>query len=165
MASGAIFTRARFCENNDSQGEYPHIPRLLCLVCSIWALVRERVVVGDLISPFPRVVQPHSETGSDQGPFQTRGALTQMWHGPPVTVRWRNVRAAPPNRFWGAGMLRASTSISARAGNELCRTFPLMARKMGPLGLRPPPSSLGSRCVTPLLTSARSEASGVLATS
>ena len=165
MASGAILTRARFCEGYDSQGEYPHIPRLLYLVSSIWALVRGRVVVGDLIHPFPRVVQPHSETGSDRGPSQTRDALTQMWYGPLVTVRWRNVRTAPPNWFWGVGMLRASTSFSARASDELRRTFPLMAREMGSLGLRPPPSSLGSRCVTPPLTSARSEASGVLATS
>ena len=51
MSSGAILRRSCCCEGFNPDGDELHIPQLLCPVCSIWPVVRDRVVVGDLIFP------------------------------------------------------------------------------------------------------------------
>ena len=49
MAPGAILTRFCCCGGHDPQGKDLRVPQLLCLVCSVWPIVRERVVVGEPI--------------------------------------------------------------------------------------------------------------------
>ena len=54
MASGSILKRSCCCQGRDRGDEDLHIPQLLCPVCSIWPVVRDRVVVGELIFPSPQ---------------------------------------------------------------------------------------------------------------
>ena len=51
MASGSICKRPRCCEGRNPDGEDLHIPQHLCPACSIRPVVRDRVVIGELISP------------------------------------------------------------------------------------------------------------------
>ena len=51
MASGSILKRSCCCQGRDRGDEDLHIPQLLCPVCSIWPVVRHRVVVGEFIAP------------------------------------------------------------------------------------------------------------------
>ena len=51
MASGAILKRSFCSQGYDPKGVDLHIFEPLCPVCSIWPVVRGRVVVGDLIFP------------------------------------------------------------------------------------------------------------------
>ena len=51
MAPGSILKRSCCCEGRDPDGEDLHIPQLLCPVRSIWPVVCDRVVAGELIFP------------------------------------------------------------------------------------------------------------------
>ena len=59
MASGSVLKRSRCCEGRNPDGEDLHIPQLLCPVCPIWPVVRDRVVVGWLIFPSSHVTSGH----------------------------------------------------------------------------------------------------------
>ena len=51
MASGSILKRSWCREGQNPDDEDLHIPQLFCPVCSIWPVVRDRVVAGELIFP------------------------------------------------------------------------------------------------------------------
>ena len=52
MASGSILKCLCCCEGRNPGDEDLHAPQLLCPVCSIWPIVRDRVDVGELMFPF-----------------------------------------------------------------------------------------------------------------
>ena len=51
MASGSILKRSCCCEGRDPAGEDLHVPQFLRPVCSICPVVRDRVLVGELVVP------------------------------------------------------------------------------------------------------------------
>ena len=103
-ASGAILTRSSCCEGHDPDGGGLRVPQLLCPVFSAWPIVREHVVVGDLISRFFQSPNLIRRLRSTWGPFQVarstqaRGALSRTPCGQSLGVGWWGVCTAPPRR-------------------------------------------------------------------
>ena len=51
MSSGALPSRGCCRESYAPNGDEMHIPQLFCPACSIWPIVRARVIVGELVFP------------------------------------------------------------------------------------------------------------------
>ena len=104
------------CGGRDPRGEDLHVTKLLRLVGSIWPGVRERELVGELVSPpiqSSNLIRLQKSKGvSLNWPSADKlGTHFQTWRGPGV-----NVGAGPFAQLLRAGGI---TSISERTNGRL----------------------------------------------
>ena len=116
MASGSILRRSCCCGGRDPRGEDLHVTKLLRLVGSIWPGVRERELVGELVSPpiqSSNLIRLQKSKGVSLNwpSADNLGTHFQTWRGPGV-----NVSGGPFAQLLRAGGI---TSISEWTNGKL----------------------------------------------